>query len=706
MHLSIIWTAFQRTVPGPSAEEPKQAVQHGLVKAILGLFAAHVLPVGAAIAMVLLSVGSYYIGGELAGPSGHDDVKLSGLQFAAKLHEITIHASLSVIVVGLIRHELVAGEGIPFGAIFGSLQFSGISYLCSNEFLGTLKARFAKRIVKIRLVTLLVVGAFLALTAGPSSAIVMRPRVDDWPAGGTDFYLNATCNEIWPSIVDASSIPTSCNNITSNTTCISRDWEFARDQLLAYWPGLTDSATVPESLQLNSPKSIRLMYTRERKGLYSYSETIATTHMSNLAHSLAEIGRLWTIAAAGLSNVSPKQPRKFKYRNNVLYTLKNVYQPDTTAICRAHRDSPQLQQTLANNMVEVPTAASICNTAKSRIQYVIPPRQSAMIAGFIGEYSTYPDLQFVALPPEAFGNNTIGAFVTFPPTWPGGSKFLTCTVNARWEPVTLQSTRNVMKAVSGQPLGWPHSGCGSSLPSINVTSEWAQYLNPHIQDTNKTVFHTLVESTGVQNLSEWNDDHGFVEGITESVLTLLMTNGLSRISSSATLQGQLNGRPNDEFDQSCGRWCLDIMPKADQVFGYGGDIINLSGIPDPSKLSNFTVHVDINGYAYNMRGATTVLSCAVLILYCLLAGVHIVFVLIKRSNSNAWESVAEVTALAMQSQPTEVLKNTCAGIYTTSVFSNLVKVVRRGSHLDHLELDFGDHGTGYGDPLVENDFYG
>lgn len=682
---------------------PKQAVQKGRFLAISSIVAAHLLPVSAACLLISLNVHNYYIGGELAGPIGHDDVKLSGLQFAAKLHELTMQGSLSVIVVGLVRQELVAGEGIPFGAIFGSLQFSNISYLYSKEFMGTLRARFMKRVIKIRLILLLVIGTFLALTVGPSSAIAMRPRLDNWPAGGTDFYLNATVDEIWPSIVNASTIPSSCNNITVDTTCISRDWQFALDQLLAYWPKLTDRATMPESLQINSPESTRLMYTRETQGLYRFFETLATTQMSNLADSLAEVGRLWAIAANELGSVSPYRPRRFMYRNDVLYTLKDVYQPITTAKCWAHRNNAQLQAALSTNVIEVPVAASLCNETTSGAPYSIQPEQSAMIADFIDDSATFPDLQFVELPPSSFGNNTIGALITFPQSWPGGSNLLTCAVDARWANVTLSSTRNVMKVVTGQPLDWPGQGlCNSALPSINVTSEWAQYLNPYIQDTNKTVFNTLVENAGGQ-ASQWDNDTTFSPSVTESILTILITNGLSRIASSATIQGQLNGCPNNNCNEICGRWCLDMMPKPDQVFGHGGDIYNLSGIADIPKLSKFTVRVDVNGYAYSMRGATVYLSCAVLIVYCLLAGVHSLFVMIKASSSNAWDSVSEVTALAMQSQPTEVLKNTSAGISTTKLFSYLVKVVVTGIDKDHLELDFGDHGPGK--PLVEDEFY-
>lgn len=706
MRLGALWNACQRATHQPRKEEPKQAVNKGLTTAILSLVAAHLVPVTAALVLVSINLHGYYIGGELSGPSGYDDVKLSGLQFAAKLHELAIQGSLSVIIVGLIRQELVAGEGIPFGAIFGSLQFSDLSYLFSKEFLGILRARFEKPIVKIRLIALIVVGALLALTAGPSSAIAMRPRLDNWPAGGTDFYLNTTVEEIWPSLINATTIPTSCSNITLGTACMSRNWEAFFYQLLEHYPKLTDRATMPESLQIDSPESIRLMYTRQTQGLYTNFETVATTQMSTLADSLAEVGRLWAIAANELYLVSPKQPRKFMYRNDATYFIKGVRQPITAAKCQAQNNTPQLQQQLLNNTVEFPIVSSLCNkSAPSSSRYSMQSTQSQMIAEFLNGSTSAPHLQFVQLDVKEMGNNTIGAFATFPSSWPSGGVLLTCAVDARWVPSTLESTRNIMKVVSGRPTSWPDTGaCISSAFPIKATSEWAQYLNPYLQSLNRTLFHTIVDRLGLQAFP-WTEP-STVQALTESILTTMITSGLARTASSATIQGQLKDCPDNNCDESCGAWCLDMMPKPKQEFGYGGDIYNLSGIPDPSKLAKFTVQVEVNGYAYSSNGATMILSCAVLLAYCVLVGIHSAFVLITRRSSNAWDSVSEVTALAMQSQPTEALINTCAGINTTRAFSNLVRIVRTGPQKDHLELDFGDHSGEYGLPLIEDEFYG
>lgn len=61
---------------------------------VSSLVAAHLSPVSAAVLLISLNAHSYYIGNELAGPIGHDDVKFSGLQFA-------MQGSLSVVVIGL-----------------------------------------------------------------------------------------------------------------------------------------------------------------------------------------------------------------------------------------------------------------------------------------------------------------------------------------------------------------------------------------------------------------------------------------------------------------------------------------------------------------------------------------------------------------------------------------------------------------------------
>lgn len=61
-------------------------------------------------------------------------------------------------------------------------------------------------------------------------------------------------------------------------------------------------------------------------------------------------------------------------------------------------------------------------------------------------------------------------------------------------------------------------------------------------------------------------------------------------------------------------------------------------------------------------------------------------------SSTSWDSIAEVTALAMNSAPTETLRNTCAGITKFHIFKLPVRIVTRKDDEgdgEHLELVFG-----------------
>ena len=62
-------------------------------------------------------------------------------------------------------------------------------------------------------------------------------------------------------------------------------------------------------------------------------------------------------------------------------------------------------------------------------------------------------------------------------------------------------------------------------------------------------------------------------------------------------------------------------------------------------------------------------------------------------SSTCWDSIAEVTALAMNSTPTAILRNTCAGISEIRIFKLPVRILAMRDlegEGEHLELVFGD----------------
>ncbi|MCJ1260741.1 hypothetical protein MMC22_000603, partial [Lobaria immixta] len=85
---------------------------------------------------------------------------------------------------------------------------------------------------------------------------------------------------------------------------------------------------------------------------------------------------------------------------------------------------------------------------------------------------------------------------------------------------------------------------------------------------------------------------------------------------------------------------------------------------------------------------------------------HIIYSAVFGVSSTAWDSTAELVALAMNSSPTQVLQNTCAGIIGRQALKTLVRVLVTAP--GHLELVFGavDGQNAPTSKLVMNEKYG
>ncbi len=99
------------------------------------------------------------------------------------------------------------------------------------------------------------------------------------------------------------------------------------------------------------------------------------------------------------------------------------------------------------------------------------------------------------------------------------------------------AVRGQLSSVDAQPIGWLGGVCGYPKRA-KVTLEWTGHLNPLIADSNRTVFETLMKTTGVG--VGWDTDNNSLAFI-EFVLASTITNGLSRSASSATAQGAVKG---------------------------------------------------------------------------------------------------------------------------------------------------------------------
>lgn len=134
-------------------------------------------------------------------------------------------ASLAAVILSYIRHELVTSHALLFGATLAGVQSKDISYLWSIKFWGAAQARLRRRRDKVALILLNITCAGLAISAGPASATLMRPRLDNWPAGGTDFWIDLSQDDLYSTNTTSDQALASCMSDTVNPCCPSYGWQ-------------------------------------------------------------------------------------------------------------------------------------------------------------------------------------------------------------------------------------------------------------------------------------------------------------------------------------------------------------------------------------------------------------------------------------------------------------------------------------------------
>lgn len=195
--------ALARSCGAP--EEPKPVFRQSFWIA-LSRCTIHLAPCTVFALLLSLNYNAVYIGPGFV-TTQSDALILALFQVAAKLLEIVCVASLTTVVLQFLRHELV-NEGVPFCFISSGIYFSKANCLWSPGMLvGIMQCLenwrdFNRSWRKARLIIVIAVTASIAVLIAPSSAVLLQPRLQDVPAGGTDFYVPDTADQLWPSVLD------------------------------------------------------------------------------------------------------------------------------------------------------------------------------------------------------------------------------------------------------------------------------------------------------------------------------------------------------------------------------------------------------------------------------------------------------------------------------------------------------------------------
>ena len=158
----------------------------------------HVLPLGGAVTLLILQWTKYWIGTETS--------ISTFLQFAAKLHELMMQASLVEVLLYVVRTEAVNGY-VPLGALSGATQPTQLSYLWSFDFAATFTSPAPQSWRKLALIVALPSLLLLTSFVGPSSAILMIPRPDTpQTVGGRTLYVRNSSDSLYPTLLNGAEV--------------------------------------------------------------------------------------------------------------------------------------------------------------------------------------------------------------------------------------------------------------------------------------------------------------------------------------------------------------------------------------------------------------------------------------------------------------------------------------------------------------------
>lgn len=164
-----------------------------------------------AVALTLILLGLYISHATWPSPGPSNNV-LNSIQFAAKVHEGLAFGSITQIVFHRLRYELLGESGLPFGLVTAAFQITSIPYFFSKQFWSPMRAlHYSSR--QTLTFTLLVSALVLVLALGPSSAIVMMPRLGWSPVSTTtlapkdnrgqrvtrDMFIGSNFLDLYPS---------------------------------------------------------------------------------------------------------------------------------------------------------------------------------------------------------------------------------------------------------------------------------------------------------------------------------------------------------------------------------------------------------------------------------------------------------------------------------------------------------------------------
>lgn len=700
------------------SEQPKVIYSYKRREIIRQILLFHLVPVS--INFVLLGL---YVRQVLWVPPWPTTNILNTLQFAAKVHETLMIASLASVLLHHIRHRLLSSShGIPLGILTSPFRLLDMTYLWSQEFLAACSSE--KGIDRVISIVIHVYLFVLAAILGPASAISMLPRLRDWelahtiaeahlpsywmdselPNSPTHAYIGGRLSDIYPQKVTEVFISRDCDygNLSQPQTynCprygledilngrqLPTELEAGNDdddELVRYRTTL--NVTVQSIAGPGHPS--RTIVVRLRTQLAGSHDTVvdATTPLDVIIHLSQIMLWMYTDHWATSSGVLPAGDRPARF---------NLY-------------PGQLDPENSPSSWKQPFVSSSCS-----VQRVTKTNESRSLSfdfnrcfddfGCGPKYTVDVDSKFL---PTSFNNTGVGFLdvsnLKISPSFSPSAAFIytqssnttLCLIKANWVDFTLNGfipwygSGNFEWTWKGPEPDWiedAENWFNETNPTqlIQLDLEWLDALNNGSGRGSDHRFFERLRSTCLEfltfedNYLDSPHNQPSINLCMASGLSLGITEGLSKVP--YHFSAHILGFPNANFPDVNLSSSMTLNPwtsTGPRFTWYNGYIPSLgwksatlspSEIRETSTRLEFAVFEELHGYGFH--GVTIILAFVALFLYVATAFVHILIMIFgTMGSSRAWEKLGEFLVLAFRSPVLSALENTGAGVKSSSTW--------------------------------------
>lgn len=651
-------------------------------------------------------------------------------QIAAKILEIVCVASLTTVVLHVLRHDLMR-DGVPLGLVGSGIFFSQANCFWSSEMLvGALHC--VKSWKRLRLLIVIFLAGFLALLIAPAAAVLLQPRVQKVPAGGTAYFLPATPDHLWPSEVYGSDELSECfgEYAAQSIICASAGFESLRIYFMNFnssfivpsmmWDTYDMSPLVVQSLAGKTPRLLNsgAVFGFNRETSILQPNAITATLQDSLTGD-------WRNGMKHWSGSRFSAGREYQYADQRLSSVI------TTSPVVLTRCAPAQNVSAGQVEVNFPVktwatlALSRSNTGSTQWQDDQKPFNITIL-----DHSISNNLQseWIALPTDQFGPVSGGVLLHFPGKASSTSRTVVgCSISASWfsGEVTSDSLNNDAawsftessrtEARIRIDLNASSAEAHRYRRLITIRERWIQSLTPLTpcedcsnQSQRLTTLERLFSDVGLStvlddiraqgqsryngstnacvlqppdpadtDVDRWNRadcGNGNKHMLLELILASTFANGLSRYGSRRAFDpSSIMNAPNDPF-----QWELKILPKAPNYYAslLSNNPHHNAVLPAPanSDYVKLRMRVEVVGYAWYASGFSDYLAITVVVMYMLVALAHTVWVLTKGVTSSSWDTVTELLALALRSPVSDALRGSGAGIERLGTYRRLTRL--------------------------------